>query len=88
MAQLAILLLYFAHGMRTDMRSVSYATQIRKRIRLHCASVLVLIAKLILAITQRLFQLGLFDIAGVKYGIRVSEAIRRVSWRLIHRKAH
>jgi hypothetical protein len=68
------------------MPSVGYGSHVGERLRFYCASVLVQLAKSILWLVHRLFLIGILDIAGVKYGVRASEAIRRVSWRLVRWK--
>jgi hypothetical protein len=47
------------------------------------ASLLVLSARSILALTHRLFLMKILDVAGVKYGVRTSEAIRSLGWRYL-----
>jgi hypothetical protein len=37
---------------------------------------------------QRLFLMKILDVAGVKYGVRTSEAIRSLGWRLARWKPH
>jgi hypothetical protein len=70
------------------MRKVAPASQVGERYRFHCASLLVLIARSILSLTQLLFQMRILGVTGVKYGLRASEAIRQAGWRLVRSKAH
>jgi hypothetical protein len=55
---------------------------ISERLRFYFASLLVLSARSILALTHRLFLMKILEVAGVKYGVRTSEAIRSLGWRL------
>ena len=52
------------------MANVGYASHVGERLRFYCASVLIQFAKSILWLIHRLFLIVIFDIAGVKYGVR------------------
>jgi hypothetical protein len=68
------------------MANVGYASHVGERLRLYCASLLVQFAKSILWLVHHLFQMQILDVAGVKYGVRASEAFRRIGWRLMRWK--
>jgi hypothetical protein len=70
----------------TNMRNAHHAGYFSERLRLHCASLLFLVAKSILLLTRRLFRIPLLDIAGYKYGIRASEMVDHLGSRLVRRK--
>ena len=70
------------------MQAAHHVPHIVERLRLHCASLMIQTARSMLSFTYLLFKMRVLNTAGVEYGVRASEAIRRLSLRLVRWKTH
>jgi hypothetical protein len=68
------------------MRNAPYGSHSGERLRLYCAGILIQVAKSVLSLTYLLFKLRIISVTGVECGVRASETMRRLSWRLIRWK--